>query len=50
MELSLPVRSKLIRIKAGTKEETQVRGFLFTFRLEADQKLLKVMCERVCGV
>jgi CRISPR-associated endoribonuclease Cas6 len=38
-----PVRSKLIRIKAGTQEETQVRGFLFKFRMEADPELLKIM-------
>ena len=42
-------RSKLIRIKAGTKEETKVRGFVFTFRLEADPELLKVMYEAGMG-
>jgi len=44
-ELMSPARSKLIRIKAGTKEETRVRGYMFTFRLETDKKLLKVMYE-----
>ena len=48
-ELLSPARSKLIRIKAGTKDETQVRGFLFTFRLEADKELLKVMYEAGMG-
>ena len=44
-ELLSPAKSKLIKIKAGTKEETAVRGFLFTFRLEVDKELLKVMYE-----
>jgi CRISPR-associated endoribonuclease Cas6 len=48
-ELLSPARSKLIRIKAGTKEETQVRGFIFTFRLEADKELLKIMHEAGMG-
>jgi CRISPR-associated endoribonuclease Cas6 len=48
-EVLSPARSKLIRIKAGTKEETFVRGFLFTFRLEADKELLKVMYEAGMG-
>jgi len=48
-ELLSPVRSKLILIKAGTEEETRVRGFLFTFRLEADKELLKVMYEAGMG-
>ena len=48
-ELLSPVRSKLIRIKAGTREETQVKGFVFTFRMEADRELLKVMYEAGMG-
>jgi CRISPR-associated endoribonuclease Cas6 len=48
-ELLSPPRSKLIRIKADTKEETRVRGFVFTFRLEADRELLKVMYEAGMG-
>ena len=44
-----PFRSKLIRIKAGTKEETKVRGFNYSFRLEADRELLKVMYEAGLG-
>ena len=44
-----PVRSKLIRIKAGTSEETQVRGFVFMFRLQADKELLKVMYDAGMG-
>jgi CRISPR-associated endoribonuclease Cas6 len=48
-ELLSPARSKLIRIKAATKEQTQVRGFAFTFRLEADRELLKVMYEAGMG-
>jgi len=48
-ELLSPVRSKLIRIKAGTKEETRVRGYVFTFRLEADRELLKVGYESGVG-
>ena len=48
-ELVSPFRSKLIRIKAGTKEETQVRGFVYTFRLAADKELLKVMYEAGMG-
>jgi len=48
-ELLSPFRSKLIRIKAGTREETKVRGFVFTFRLEVDQELLKVMYEAGLG-
>jgi len=39
----------LIRIKAGRKEETQVRGYVFTFRLEADRELLKVGYEAGVG-
>ncbi|MDR3062024.1 MAG: CRISPR-associated endoribonuclease Cas6 [Dysgonamonadaceae bacterium] len=48
-ELLSPVRSKLIRIKAGTRDESQVRGFVFTFRLEADKELLKVMYDAGMG-
>jgi len=48
-ELLSPARSKLIKIKAGTKEETLVRGFIFTFRLQADKELLKVMHEAGMG-
>ena len=48
-ELLSPARSKLIKIKAGTKEETRVKGFVFTFRLEADKELLKVMYEAGMG-
>ena len=48
-QLLSPARSKLIRIKAGTEEETQVKGFLFTFRLEADPDLLKIMHETGMG-
>jgi len=48
-QLLTPVRSKLICIKAGTAEETRVRGFLFTFRLEAAQELLKVMHDAGMG-
>jgi len=48
-ELLSPVRSKLIKIKAGTKAETMVRSFLFTFRLETDKELLKVMYEAGMG-
>jgi len=48
-ELLSPARSKLIKIKAGTKEETRVRGFVFTFRLQADHDLLKVMHEAGLG-
>jgi len=48
-ELLSPARSKLVRIKSGTKEETQVRGYLFTFRLEADKDLLKIMYEAGMG-
>jgi len=48
-ELLSPFHSKLIRIKAGTKEETRVRGFVYTFRLEADRELLKVMYEAGLG-
>ena len=48
-QLQSPARSKLIRIKAGTEEETQVKGFLFTFRLEAAPDLLKIMHETGVG-
>ena len=48
-ELLSPARSKLIKIKAGTKEETKVRGFVFTFRLKADKDLLKVMYDAGMG-
>jgi len=48
-ELLTPSRSKLIRIKSGTREETKVKGFLFTFHLEADPELLKVMYEAGLG-
>jgi CRISPR-associated endoribonuclease Cas6 len=48
-ELLSPVRSKLIRIKSNTPEETSVKGFVFTFRLEADKELLKVMHEAGMG-
>ena len=48
-ELLSPFRSKLIRIKTGTKEETRVRGFIFTFLLETDKELLKVMYEAGMG-
>jgi len=48
-ELMSSVRSKLIRIKAGTKDETQVRGFLYTFSLETDKELLKIMYEAGMG-
>ena len=48
-ELLSPARSKLIRIKVGAKEETRVKGFTFTFRLEADKELLKVMYEAGMG-
>jgi len=48
-ELLSPFRSKLIRIKAGTKEETQVRGFVFKFMMKADKELLKVMYETGIG-
>jgi len=48
-ELLSPARSKLIRIKADTNEETQVRGYVFTFRLEADNGLLKVMYDAGMG-
>jgi CRISPR-associated endoribonuclease Cas6 len=48
-ELLSPIRAKLIRIKAGTKEETAVKGFVFMFRLDADKELLKVMYEAGMG-
>jgi len=48
-ELLSPIRSKLIRIKAGTKDATQVRGFLYTFRFDADKDLLKIMYEAGMG-
>jgi len=48
-ELLSPPRSKLIRIKAGTSEETQVRGYVFTFRLAADSELLKIMYDAGFG-
>ncbi len=48
-ELLSPARSKLIRIKTGTKDATQVRGFLFTFCVEADKELLKVMYDAGMG-
>jgi len=48
-KLLSPVRSKLIRIKAATKEETQVKGFMFLFQLQADKELLKVMYEAGMG-
>jgi CRISPR-associated endoribonuclease Cas6 len=48
-ELLSPVKQKLIKIKAGTEDETLVKGFLFTFRLEADKELLKVMYEAGMG-
>ncbi len=35
-------RSKLIKIKSGTKEETQIRGFLFDFELQAPRELLEI--------
>jgi len=48
-ELLSHIRSKLIRIKAGTKEETQVRGFVFKFKMKADSELLRVMYETGMG-
>ena len=48
-ELLSPIKSKLITIKAGLKEETQVRGFFFTFRLVADSELLRVMYDAGLG-
>ena len=48
-ELLSPIRSKLIKIKAGLKEETQVRGFIFAFRLVADSELLKIMYDAGLG-
>ncbi|MDR1919242.1 MAG: CRISPR-associated endoribonuclease Cas6 [Tannerellaceae bacterium] len=43
-------KSKLITIKAGNqREETKVRGYLFTFGLQADPKLLEIMYEAGAG-
>jgi CRISPR-associated endoribonuclease Cas6 len=35
-------RSKLLKIKAGTTQQTQVRGFLFDFEMEAPAELLSL--------
>jgi CRISPR-associated endoribonuclease Cas6 len=39
--LSSP-RSKLIKIKAGTPQETSIRGYLFDFEITAPEELLKL--------
>jgi len=36
------VKSRLVKIKAGTRQETKVRGFLFDFELVAPLELLEV--------
>lgn len=46
--LDLPV-SELITIKAHTKEETKIRGFSCTFRLQAPKELLELMYESGAG-
>jgi CRISPR-associated endoribonuclease Cas6 len=43
------VRSKLIKIKSDTPEETRIRGFLFDFYLKADPELLNLMYESGAG-
>lgn len=35
-------RSKLIKIKAGTPQETSIRGYLFDFEITAPQELIKL--------
>ncbi len=42
-------KSRLITIKAGTREETRVRGFLFPFKLTAPVELLRLGYEAGFG-
>lgn len=48
-ELLSLYKSKLIKIKAYTKEETRVKGYEFAFRLNADHELLHIMYEAGIG-
>ena len=48
-ELLTPARSRLVTIKANTREQTKVRGFNYSFLLKADQELLKVAYESGLG-
>ena len=46
--LSLP-KSRLITIKANTPAMTKVKGFLYQFKLEADESLMSIMYEAGLG-
>lgn len=46
--LDTPV-SELITIKAHTKQETKVRGYMCTFKILAPKELLKLMYESGAG-
>jgi CRISPR-associated endoribonuclease Cas6 len=41
--------SKLIKIKANTSFETKVKGFNFAFKMNTDERLLKIMYETGAG-
>lgn len=43
------VKSKLITIKADTKAETRVRGFVFDFKMKAPVELMRVACDGGIG-
>ena len=43
------IKSKLITIKAGTKAETRVRGFVFDFTMKAPSELMRVACDGGIG-
>lgn len=48
-KLLSPAQSKLIRIKADTKEEIRIRGFNFEFMIKAAPSLLYLMYESGAG-
>ncbi|MDR1895793.1 MAG: CRISPR-associated endoribonuclease Cas6, partial [Prevotellaceae bacterium] len=41
--------AKLIKIKANTPQETNIRGFLFNFEMQTDEQLLNIMYEAGAG-
>ena len=43
------IKSKLIAIKADTKAETRVRGFVFDFTMKAPAELMQIACEGGIG-
>jgi CRISPR-associated endoribonuclease Cas6 len=42
-------KAKLITIKIGTEQESNIRGFLFDFRIKAPEELMRIMYESGLG-